>query len=231
MIIYQMIKIIIFLLFFSFTTALNADTLYLKNGRAIEGLIKNEDENRLILEVCSGAVTFNKSEIEGIEKSTLEEASAMRLKWEAQKQENQKRWIVQRIEEEAAPKKIEFSQDTQNIILPVLLNKKVETRLVLDTGASTVMLRKDIAKKLNINLDNLKPESKVTLADGRKVNAKLVMLESVKVEGVEANDVEAIILSEEGDIGFGDGLLGMSFLKRFNFKVDHENKKLILEKF
>ena len=223
-------KIIIFLLFFSVTAALSADTLYLKNGRAIEGLIKNEDENRLTLEVCSGAVSFGKSEIKRVEKSTPEEVSAIRHKWEIQKQENQKKWTARWIEEEAAPKKIEFSQDTQNIILPVKLNKKAETRLVLDTGASTVMLRKDIAKKLNINLDNLKPESKVTLADGRQVNAKLVILESVEVEGVEANDVEAVILSEEGEIGFGDGLLGMSLLKRFNFKVDQKDKKLILEK-
>jgi clan AA aspartic protease (TIGR02281 family) len=225
-------KILIFLLFFSFTSGLNADTLHLKNGRTIEGLVKTEDENRLTLEVCSGAVTFDKSEIEEIEKSTPEQASAMRLKWEVQKQENQKKWTAQQIEEEAAPKKIEFSQDTQNIMLPVLLNNKVEAKLVLDTGASTVMLRKDIAKKLGIDTGtDLEPYAKVSLADGKQVNVKLVILKSVKVQGVEANDVEAVILSEEGNIGFGDGLLGMSFLKKFNFKIDQKNKKLILEKF
>jgi len=85
-------------------------------------------------------------------------------------------------------------------------------------------------KKLGIDIGKLKNESKATMADGRQVNARFFILESVKVEGVEAQNVAAIILPQEADIGYADGLLGMSFLKRFNFKIDQKNKKLILEK-
>ena len=69
------------------------------------------------------------------------------------------------------------------------------------------------------------------MADGKQINAKQIVLDSIKVENVEAQGVEAaIILDEISDAGLQDGLLGMSFLKKFNFKVDQRNKKLILEK-
>ena len=100
----------------------------------------------------------------------------------------------------------------------------------MDTGASIMMLRKDVAKKLGLDLDTAKFDMQVQLADGRKVNAKYVVLESVKVQNSEALNVDAAVLLDEADISFGEGLLGMSFLSRFNFKVDQKEKKLILEK-
>jgi clan AA aspartic protease (TIGR02281 family) len=101
----------------------------------------------------------------------------------------------------------------------------------LDTGASLVMLSKDVAKKIGINLDKVKPDMKVIMADGRQANAKQIILDSIRVENVEAEKVEAaVLLDQTGELGFGDGLLGMSFLKKFNFKIDQKDKKLILEK-
>lgn len=224
-------KVFIFLVLFGFYTLVYADTLYLLNGRSIEGLIKSEDQDSIELEVGAGIVKFKKSEIGRIDKSSLEESELLRQKWERQKIETEKKILKQQLEEERKPKKVEFLQDSQSIILRVRLNKKVEASLVLDTGASLVVLRRKIAEKLGINLDGIKPDAKMTLADGRQINAKHIILESVEVEGVEARNVEAtIMLDDSGNLNFGDGLLGMSFLKRFNFKVDHKDKKLILEK-
>jgi len=211
---------------------LRADTLYLKNERSIEGIIKIEDGESIELEVCSGgSVRLKKSEIERIEKSTPEESGALRQKWERQKKESEDRLLRQRLEEEREPKKVEFSNAIQGIVVEATLNRKVQASLILDTGASIIMLRKNIAEKLGIKLDQVKPDMKVTVADGRQINAKHIILESVKVEKVEADNVDAaVLLDEVGDVSFGDGLLGMSFLKRFNFKIDHKDKKLILEK-
>lgn len=216
---------------FIFYATLNADTVYLKNGRRIEGIIKNEDNEIIDLEVSGGSIKFRKGEIEKIEKSSPRDSNALRQKWERQKQETQDKILKQQLEEERKPRKVGFSQDTQRIILNVTLNKKVEASLVLDTGASHVMLRKNIAEKLGIDLDSVKPDTIAELADGSKVNAKRIILESIKVENVEASNVEAsILLDDVGVSDFSDGLLGMSFLKRFNFKVDQKDKKLILEK-
>ncbi len=220
----------VFLILFCFITAAYADTLYLKNGRNIQGLIKSENDNAIELEVNAGIVKFKKSEIDKIEKVSSEEAGRIRKKWEGERKDLQKRISQQQLEEENKPRKQGFFQGAQGILLPVTLNKKVEASLVLDTGASIMMLRKDVAKKLGLDLDTAKFDMQVQLADGRKVNAKLVILESVKVQNSEALNVDAAVLLDESDINFGEGLLGMSFLSKFNFKVDQKEKKLILEK-
>lgn len=215
-----------------FVSVAKADIIYLKNGRSIEGLIKVEDENGVELEVGFGTVRFDRVQIERIEKSGLQEAVAIKRKWERQKVENEKRILERQLEEEKQPKKIEFSHDQAGMVVGVLINKKIEASLVLDTGASVVMLTKGMGEKLGINLEDDKNLAQVQLADGRKAEAKRIILESVKVENIEAENVEAIILLNDiGEASFKDGLLGMSFLSKFNFKIDHSKKQLILEKF
>ena len=112
-----------------------------------------------------------------------------------------------------------------------LLNKKVEAKLLLDTGASTVLLTKRLAEKLGIktNGEN-KNKGKVRLADGREVDGMYMRLDSVNVQGVEAKDVGTVVLLEHTKTNSHDGLLGMSFLSKFNFQIDTVNKKIILEK-
>jgi len=220
------------ILVFAFQGQAQADTVFLKNKRALEGLVKGEDAGSIELEVCyGGTVKFQKSDVEKIKRSLPEEAAAIRAKWEKQKINNQERMRRQSREEEAKPRRIDFSADSHSIILPVTLNKKAEARLVLDTGATLVVLNKGIAEELNLKTGPASPEVKLTLADGRQVNAKFVVLESVKVENSEARDVEAAVMLEEvRDASFGDGLLGMSFLKHFNFNVNYKERRLTLEK-
>ncbi|MFH0826331.1 MAG: retropepsin-like aspartic protease [Candidatus Omnitrophota bacterium] len=207
-----------------------ADTVYLKNSRKIEGIVRNESDDSIELEVCSGSVTFKTSEIDKIIKSGLRDQSSMRADWERQRQASQERIEQQEEEEERQPKKVEITRDSPNITLFVQLNGRVDVQLVMDTGSTLVVLKKEVAEELNLKLDD-DPEVRLVLADGRQTHAKLITLESVKVEGVEAKNVEAaIMLDEITDPGFKDGLLGMSFLKRFNFKVDNRENKLILEK-
>jgi len=223
--------VLIFIFMFVCIGYLHADVLYLKNGRKIEGIVKSDAGITIELEVCSGSVKFDKREIEKIEKSSLKEADVLRQKCEKQKIETQNKILSRRAEEELKPKRVTFVNDSRGITINVTLNKKIDAALMLDTGSSLVVLRKDIAKKLGINLEGVKPDGKLTMADGKQINAKQIVLDSIKVENVEAQGVEAaIILDEISDAGLQDGLLGMSFLKKFNFKVDQRNKKLILEK-
>ena len=98
-----------------------------------------------------------------------------------------------------------------------------------------MVLSKEIGKRLGINSDAVDSEDKagmitMTLADGNKTQAKYVRLESVKVEGAEVENVgAAVLLEDQAKSGFNDGLLGMSFLNKFNFKVDRENNRIVLE--
>lgn len=225
---------LMFLLFFS--GKLCADILYLKNGRSLEGLIKEEGENFVELEVYGGTVKLGRGEIEKIERSTPEGNRDVLLEWERKKIKDKemflKRQLEERRKEEYAPKKLDFAQKSGHITLNAKLNKKIDALLILDTGASLVVLSRDMGKKLGLNLDRLEPDVKLILPDGRQLEAKHIVLESLRVENVEAENVDAAVMLEKASkLDFGDGLLGMSFLKRFNFKVDQKENKLILEKF
>jgi len=209
-----------------------SDTVYLKNGRSINGIVKKDDGKAVELEVgVSSSVTFLKTEIENIVKAPAAQSAALQKKWEEQKKSRDDKMAKLQLEEGAKPNLVKFSPGLHGIVVDVLLNNKLSAKMVLDTGASTMIITKKIADELKINLNNVKPDMQAQVADGRQINAKRVVLDTVKVEDVEAKNVEgAVLLDDSGDSGFGDGLLGMSFLKKFNFKVDQKEKKLILEK-
>jgi clan AA aspartic protease (TIGR02281 family) len=224
-----------------FISTVRADTLYLKNGRSIEGIVKQENDNTVELEVSIGFVTFNKTEIERIESSLPEEINRIRQKWQKKKindeAERQLSAERERLKKELAPKEVKTKQESGHLVVSAVLNKNVNTALLVDTGASVMVLSKSIGNKLGLINKLNKPGAKenptveLTVADGRKVSAQYVILESVKVEEVEAEDVEAAILLEDNnETSAFDGVLGMSFLKRFNFKFDNKQGKLILEK-
>lgn len=208
-----------------------ADKIYLKNGRSIEGIIKYEDTDVVELEIKGGVVKFAKSAVEKIERARPVEAAAMRRDWLIQQAKDKAHMAAKQAEFEARPRTVDVASSGNTILVKTILNKNVEATLVLDTGASIMMLRRSVAQKLGINLDRLKPNMRVGVADGRQVPASLIKLDSVKVQNVEAHNVDASILLEDyGGLGMYDGLLGMSFLGRFAFKVDYKEGKLILEK-
>lgn len=220
------------LFLFSMFSFSYADTLQLKNGRSMEGIIKKEDSQSIELEVGVGcSIKFLKSEVNSISRSSSQDSLALRAKWEKDKLASEKRMLDEKLADERKERTVEFSRGSQGILLNVKLDDKIEARMVLDTGASIILITRNVAGKLRINLDGLQPDMTMQTADGRKISAKHIVIGKVEVQGAQARNVDAaILLSEAGDMGFGDGLLGMSFLKHFNFKVDQKEKKLILEK-
>ena len=214
-----------------FLSSAQADVIKFKNGRIAEGIIKSEGKDFVELEIEAGVVKFTKSQILNITKSSAGELCSLRESWQRKKSDFDKKMINKKNELDSRPQESGFSYDAKGIAVRVVLNNKVETTMVLDTGASLVLLTRGVAKNLGVKLDNLKPDTKIRVADGRTVDASRIVLKNVRVEECEANNVDAVVLmSDRGDFGFRDGLLGMSFLKNFNFKIDHKDKKLILEK-
>lgn len=234
-------RILIFALFLliSFISRVMAYTICLRNGRSLEGLIEKEDDKSVELNIGIGIVKFRREEIKEIYRSIPSE-DAIRRTWETQKERTEEIRLRRQQEFEEAkrkkelkPKEVNFSprDNGQAMVVNALLNKKVNASLVLDTGASCVVLSDRIAKKLGIETTKRKNKDiiKVQVADGRKVDAMYIVLDSINVEGVEVRGVETIVfLDSYADIE--DGVLGMSFLNNFIFQVNTIDKKIILKK-
>lgn len=216
---------------FSVLGQARADILYLKNGHSIEGIIKSEDKNRIQLDIGAGTIGIKKSELRGVYKAGLDETLEIRKGFQRQIQQNQERKTTFQPPREPQKRSFEVATKMGHIIVDTLLNRKVKVTLMLDTGASLILLTKEAGRKLGIRTDEEKDIMQIQVADGRTTKARFVTLESVNVQGMEAKSVGAAVLMEEvKDVNFPEGLLGMSFLNNFNFRIDQEKKQLTLEK-
>ena len=238
------VPVLVLLMLFGFRLAAKADTLYLKNGRNIEGVVVKENEHDVSLEVNCGIVKFPREQINSIQRDSAEDAQLIRQKWASQKealaakaqQVREKQALeAQQVREkqEHEPKQVVLDKQSGQVTVMTMLNKKVQANLVLDTGASCIALSSKIAAILGIDatINNDSGVFEMILADGRKVKAKRIILDTVSVQGSEVEKVEAVVLPEQEDSVIAhDGLLGMSFLKNFNFKIDQKSNKLTLEK-
>ncbi|MFH1854110.1 MAG: retropepsin-like aspartic protease [Candidatus Omnitrophota bacterium] len=229
--------ILTILLLTIFASDARSDIIYLRNGRSIEGIIDKEKEENVSLDVGFGTVKFRRSEIKDIYRSTPKELAAIRKKWEEDRKLEQERWQKKEEEhketerkKELAPKKAGFTEVNDHIMVNALLNKKVQATLLLDTGATLVLLSKSVADKIKDKTKLIEGDIiELQVADGRKVKARLILLDTLSVENAEAESViGAVLLDSEEEIG--DGVLGMSFLSKFNFQIDNSKKKIILEK-
>jgi clan AA aspartic protease (TIGR02281 family) len=92
----------------------------------------------------------------------------------------------------------------------------VEGVFVVDTGASFVAVSPSFANRARLNPENGEL-AKVQTANG-VIDADLITIGSIQLGGLTAKYVPAVVLSK--DVGNGvDGLLGMSFLARFDLNL------------
>ncbi len=94
-------------------------------------------------------------------------------------------------------------------------------RFMVDTGASLVVLPRNIARQAGVNLSQASPVA-ITTANGR-APAQRVVINSLKLGQINANLVEAVVVE---DSALSQPLLGMSFLNRTN--MQREGDTLVL---
>ncbi|MBY8975563.1 TIGR02281 family clan AA aspartic protease [Rhodobacteraceae bacterium NNCM2] len=97
-----------------------------------------------------------------------------------------------------------------------------EIRLLVDTGASMVLIPHEQAANLGINVDELDFSMPVTTANGRSTVAP-VRLDTVEVGPIKVRDVTAAV-AHPGTLKAG--LLGMSFLDKLT-ETSFQRDKLI----
>ncbi len=112
-----------------------------------------------------------------------------------------------------------------HFIVEVLINGNIKANLMVDTGATMVILSERLGERLGVNNKDF-PSMSFNTAGG-KVEAPLLVLESLKIGNAEVFGLEASTNPNfNGDV---DGLLGMSFLGEFKLEMDRENLKILLK--
>ncbi|MFN4217815.1 MAG: TIGR02281 family clan AA aspartic protease [Candidatus Bipolaricaulia bacterium] len=123
---------------------------------------------------------------------------------------------------------VSFDPTAPVIILSVKIKGRiVETaRMALDTGATYVMIPWDLAESLGYQPGRSRERIEMVTASGVE-RAPLITLQSVRLAGLEAQRVKALV-HDLPPRSFVDGLLGLSFLRNFKFCLDFERGLLEL---
>ncbi len=110
-------------------------------------------------------------------------------------------------------------------MVEVLINGTIRADLIVDTGATMVILSDRLGERLGVLYNPNLPKMEFQTAGG-KVETPLFILESLQIGGAEVLNVEA---STNPNFRGMDGLLGMSFLGEFKMEMDREKSELILK--
>jgi clan AA aspartic protease (TIGR02281 family) len=122
---------------------------------------------------------------------------------------------------------VKLDNKGKSLYVDTVLNRRVKTQLVLDTGCTDTQISADIARRLGIKT-NQGTKVSCQLADGRTVSGRAVTIKEVRLGRARAVNVSAVVLDGAGKKE--TGLLGMSFLDNFIFRIDSEKSELVLQK-
>lgn len=111
-----------------------------------------------------------------------------------------------------------------HFIVEALINGNITANLLVDTGATSVVLSEQLGERLRVN----KKDFPITTSNtgGGKVESPLFILESLKV-----GNSELFLLEAKTNPHFNkriDGVLGMNFLGEFKMEIDRKNSKMYL---
>jgi predicted aspartyl protease len=163
-----------------------------------------------------------------------EREQTQRQEQEKQHQLNEHLQEVQAAEEAEKRRKAESAKqklmetsvtiDNNRILVPVtLVNNGVElaVNLLLDTGASKIVLHRDVADQLNII--TLK-KGLAQVAGGQNIHVETGQVSYFKVGPFNMEKATVLILPYEGPAVSYSGLLGMNFLKNVQYTIDYRNQ-------
>jgi aspartyl protease family protein len=123
---------------------------------------------------------------------------------------------LSKLEKTVLSESIPLRKDGDTLCATVVINGQA-CDMVVDSGATLIALPWKIARELKVKVKPSDKPIKLQLADGRTIDGTMVVLESVRVGGFVVEKVEAAILGPEAR--FASPLLGMSFLKNFQFEI------------
>jgi len=173
---------------------------------------------------------------EGQRKSKLEQEQQQLEELEFERRRQMELELQQAAENEAAAKKLEeqlagqkkietaITIEGNRIYVPVTLGNagiEVQALLLLDTGASQTVVHRELADQLNI-IAQRKGLSQV--AGGQQIYTELGKVSYLKIGPHQMNNATILVINHEGPPVNFKGMLGMNFLKNFQYNIDYKNK-------
>ena len=119
---------------------------------------------------------------------------------------------------------IPLHRSGNNFIVDAIPANGQSIRLLIDTGASLTILTPDVLEQYGIAYQNTGRSGVFNTANGR-VRAPIYKLDSLSVGDWQVNQLEIGVLDLSGGSNI-NGLLGMNFLRHFQFFID-QNEALL----
>jgi clan AA aspartic protease (TIGR02281 family) len=130
------------------------------------------------------------------------------------------------LEKSVISEKIPLRREGNSYYASVVVNGDHPVEMVVDTGASSVVLPYRTAMECGVKVDASALTVTMIVASGSKFKSKLVTLDSIRVGKFSAEKIECVVLPPEATNA--PVLLGMTFLGRFNFSIN--GTELVLSK-
>lgn len=192
-----LIKVFIFTFFLlNVISEVQADVIYLKNGRQLEGIITKETDEYVELEIDLGAVKFYREQIERVEHSSEEEKKMIEQSWEQERlrkeaelkkrQQEKGNWLYREaldnyneaIKEEKGLNKTKAFvhyeiglKNAQEAYVLVDSNQRVELTKIIEKCRSRISELEEEREKIN-NLRYARMESPSAISQWLKANIK-----------------------------------------------------------
>ena len=126
---------------------------------------------------------------------------------------------------------IALEQQREHYLVNGLVDNRNTIRLMIDTGASISVMSTEYFNRIK---NQLAPEfirnATINTAGG-VVEAPIYQFASFEIGDYRIPNMQFVVmlLENSGSKKNGDGLLGMNYLKAFNFQIDQENSRLLLK--
>lgn len=133
---------------------------------------------------------------------------------------------LKQVEKEVFQETISLETNDSGSIFVNVTVGETTVPMVLDSGASMVILPFETATKLGIAIPPGAQAMRLVLADGRSISASGVVIPKMRVGLFEVENVDAAVL--EPNATGAEPLLGMTFLANFKFELDGPGKTLKL---
>ena len=125
---------------------------------------------------------------------------------------------------------VPFERTSDGLIaVTVVLNERVKSKMVLDTGANLVVVTEELFKRLNqepsLGSEVARLRTNCGVVEGRRL-----VIQRIALGDAWKENVPSIVALNSSVLKGLDGLLGLSFLGDFKITIDYQMSRIILNK-